>query len=496
MRATFFGFEIGKRAIFAQRAAMDVTSHNIANANTEGYARQRAVVAASDPWTMPNLYSPVQGQQLGTGVVIEKIESIRNAFLDEKIVHQEQSIEQWSAANDLMKQIESILNEPNDTTIRDQLDKFWAAWENLAENPNREELRSNLVEEADSLVLHLKTVDEQLRRLQGTPDHSYQGSIENQLEDAVKQVNNLGLQLAELNRQIGKSETPFSQANDLRDKRQRLLEELAKLVNVESQFDSRGMLTVRVGRHVLVDTIQNHDLYVVKKTKAEPGTISGCPDYPQYSDTPEVCEGIVTHTGEQRNFTVAVAQTAQADSQYSFLTFHPLTGPLANFGVSSGTFTVNGRTFYLDAEKTTMTDLAAMIDSANLNVHASINESGQLILDSTITGTQNAVKVIDGTSNIATVLNLHVQREARDAVFTIDGKAFTTQENEVRDVMPGITLHIKKQGIANLDMRPIVTSGKIKGILDVRDGQLQTLRDKLDKFVFTLVTEVNAVHRQ
>lgn len=496
MRATFFGIEMGKRGILAQRAAMDVTSHNITNANTEGYARQRPVLSASSPWMMPDFYAPVTGQQLGTGVEVEKIMSLRDAFIDEKIVREKSTLENKSTADDLLKQVEAIMNEPGETSLRDQLDKFWAAWENLSISANRPELRRNLTEEAQTLVSQFKDIDLRLRRLQGTPDHAFQGSIEDQLEAGLKEVNTLAHQLADVNVEIGKAEVAMGSANDLRDKRQKIIEDLSKLVNVEVTNDSRGLVTVRVGRHTLVQHGEVKELFLAKKTGDEPGTISDSPDYPRFSEHPEVADAIMTHTQDYRNFTVTVAQLAQSDNRFSALTFHPLTGPLSGFGVSNGTFSLNGRTFTLDATKTNMDGLVEMINQANVNVNAKINESGQLVLDSAVSGVAGTIDFQDGTSNLGTILNLQVGQKAQDAVFNIDGHRYITSGNVVRDAVPGVTFQLKGPGVTQIDMRPIVTNGKIKALLQVRDGNIQELRKQLDETSYKLVTEVNYLHRQ
>jgi flagellar hook-associated protein 1 FlgK len=85
MTGSFFGLQIGKSGIFTQRKAMDVTSHNIANANTEGYSRQRAVIQAARPYMITSLNAPVSAQQIGTGSSVAKIEQFRDEFIDAKI---------------------------------------------------------------------------------------------------------------------------------------------------------------------------------------------------------------------------------------------------------------------------------------------------------------------------------------------------------------------------------------------------------------------------
>lgn len=496
MRATFFGIEIGKRGILTQRSAMEVTSHNIANANTEGYARQRAVLAATDPWSVPGSISQTCAQQVGTGVDVVKIESLRDAFADEKIIRQNSILQEKTTANDLMKEVEAILNEPNDLTLRSQMDKFWSAWEELSVNPSSIELRQNLVEQSQTLIEQFKEIDTNLNELQGITDHATNGSISDQLEDAVKQVNTLSARIAELNVTIEQMETANANANDLRDKRQLLVEEMSKLIAVDTTWDSSGHLTLRSGNQLLVEHSFARDLYVVTKDKSLPTTVSGSSDYPQMSDRPDVAEAVFNHSGSTGSITLDVVQTARAHQVYSFLSYNPLTGPLSNFGVSSGTFSANGRTFYLDAEKTSMKDLAAMIDEGNVEIDAKLNESGQLWMTSTLTGTEHEMTFADGTSNLMTVLNLQQNQEARDAIFNYNGNQFVRQGNVVTDAVPGVTLMLKAHGVANLDLHPTVTGGKINALLELRDNNVQTYRDEFNEMAYRLISEVNEVHRK
>jgi flagellar hook-associated protein 1 FlgK len=206
MAGTFFGLQIGRSGIYTQRKAMEVTSHNIANANTEGYTRQRAVVSSANPYMLTSLHTPVATAQVGTGALVDQIQQFRDEFIDAKITKETSTLEWKTAADDLMKQVEAIVNEPGTATIRDQLDKYWAAWQDLANDASNSSLRQNLVEETESLVGIFKDIDGQLRRLQGSPTWCSQGSIENQIQDTVKEINSLAKNIADLNEQIGRSE--------------------------------------------------------------------------------------------------------------------------------------------------------------------------------------------------------------------------------------------------------------------------------------------------
>lgn len=495
MAGTFFGLQIGKSGIFTQRKAMEVTSHNIANANTEGYSRQKAVLEASRPYMITSMYTPVVPGQVGTGATVAQIQQFRDEFIDAKITKETTTLEWKSTADSLMKQIEAIVNEPGTATVRDQLDKYWAAWEDLANDASNTSLRRNLVEETETLVSFFQEIDDQLRRLQGSPTWCSQASIESQIRDTVGEVNELAHRIAGLNEQIGRSESNVNVANDLRDQRQKALEDLAKLVNVTFHYDEKDFLNVNCGTHALVQNIFSNDLSITVKNGDTFSTVSGSEKYPEFSDNVEVASAALTHTAEQRNITITVSQVAEAHEQYSFLTFHPLNGPLSDFGITSGSFVVNGREFFIDADNTNMQDLSRMLDEANINVNAHINEAGQIVLKSSQTGKDYEIRTADGTSNLFTVLNLQDNKQAQDAMFSINGRAYASSKNTVSDALDGVTILLRGEGVANLDLRPVVTSGKLKGLLEVRDGALQQAIDDLNKLAYTIAVETNQVHR-
>jgi flagellar hook-associated protein 1 FlgK len=133
--STFFGLETTLRGLLAQQGALDVTSHNIANANTAGYSRQQAVFTASDPLQVTDGAKLSTLASLGTGVDIQSYQRIRNQFLDMQYRAQNMVLGQQTTTSDSLSQIETGLQEPSDNGLSSQLAKFWSAWSDLANNP-------------------------------------------------------------------------------------------------------------------------------------------------------------------------------------------------------------------------------------------------------------------------------------------------------------------------------------------------------------------------
>jgi len=129
MASTFMGIELGKRGIIAHQTAIQTTSHNVTNAETDGYSRQRVILETEHPLYSPTLSHPHQAGQIGQGAIAARIERIRNAFIDDKIMDSLDSLGYWKTRSDYIYQIELVHNEPSDISLHSILDKFWGAWE-------------------------------------------------------------------------------------------------------------------------------------------------------------------------------------------------------------------------------------------------------------------------------------------------------------------------------------------------------------------------------
>src|SRR2546423_3517824 len=151
--STLFGLQTTLRGLLAQQRAVDVTSHNVANANTEGYSRQEAVLeptAAFDIRTGALIGGG--GGQLGSGVDVASFRRIRDQFLDLQYRAQNMGLGQSQTTADTLGQVESGLNEPGDTGINAELGKFWSAWGDLANTPESTATRQALVSQAGLLT--------------------------------------------------------------------------------------------------------------------------------------------------------------------------------------------------------------------------------------------------------------------------------------------------------------------------------------------------------
>lgn len=245
MRSTFFGLEMGRRALFTQQRALDVTGHNIANANTEGYTRQVADMAATLPYTVPAFNSPVTPLQVGTGVEITQINRIREGFLDYQIRKETSTLEYWESKRDALQKIEVILREPSDNGLRTVMDKFWSSLQELSKNPESEGVRALVRETGITLSNTFNQLSKQLTDLQTDADTS--------IDIKVDEANTIASQINTLNQQISLLQAADQNANDLRDRRDLLVDQLSEIMDIQFSEDAAGVLTITVGGTNYVD---------------------------------------------------------------------------------------------------------------------------------------------------------------------------------------------------------------------------------------------------
>lgn len=224
MRSTFHGLEVAKRGLYAQQSAISTTGHNIANANTEGYSRQRVNLEASRPIEVPSMTKSTYPGQLGTGVELESIKRLRDQFLDLQYRRENQSQGEWSVREKTNMTIEGIINEPSESGLRSVMDKFWNSWEALNRDPSLLSARSSVRAEAINLIDTFKHIGSSLQTLSE--------DLKNNIDIKTEEANGIIQSIADLNKNIKKIEALGDNANDLRDKRDLLVDKLSTIVDV------------------------------------------------------------------------------------------------------------------------------------------------------------------------------------------------------------------------------------------------------------------------
>ena len=245
MRSTFTGIETALRAINAMQLALDTTTHNIANANTPGYSRQRVELSASIPYTQPSMYRIPQPIQIGTGVNIDGITRARDAFTDRQIRSATSELGSHETAVRYYDRIEAVLNEPSPNEFSSQLDRFWNAWGDLALDPSDLSARAVVLEEGARIADAMNRTTTQLTNLRA--------DAASEIGFVVSDVNDLAQEVADLNLDIFKLVGIGQAPNDLMDRRDQMVDQLARLTGATASLQSDGTVDVMLNGRALVD---------------------------------------------------------------------------------------------------------------------------------------------------------------------------------------------------------------------------------------------------
>jgi len=229
--------EVGKRGLLAYQKVMNIIGHNTANVNTPGFSRQRSVLQTTTPVG-----------NMGTGVEASKVERLRDSFLDSQFRAETHRFKYWESLANALSQVERLLNEPSENALGALLDKFWNCWQDLADNPEDLAPRYALREVTISLTNAFHHLSARLKEVQQAQNA--------QVEQQVDRINQIADEVAELNSSIVTAESDGSNACDLRDKRDLLLDELSELVNLKTVERENGSVSVFISGHVLVEDFE------------------------------------------------------------------------------------------------------------------------------------------------------------------------------------------------------------------------------------------------
>ncbi len=230
--STFHGLEMARQALFAQQSALYTTGHNISNANTDGYSRQRVNFETTSPFPAASRNRPEIPGQMGTGVKIGTVQRLRDRFLDMQFRAENSKAGYWDTKNEALGRLETVLNEPSDSGLSHTMNQMWESLQDLSANPDNSGARSVVAGRgeavADTLNHLSKTIQAQREEQKG------------QMEATVKKANSILNQINEINKNIKAIEPHGLVSNDLYDDRDRLIDELSGIVNIDVTHESSG----------------------------------------------------------------------------------------------------------------------------------------------------------------------------------------------------------------------------------------------------------------
>jgi len=218
--------------------SMDVAANNIANAGNADYSRQRAII--STQYTQHSA-----GITWGSGVKMDDIERIRNSLIESQIISNNQKNAYNEKSSVLLGQVEDIFSEPSELGISNLMGKFFSSWSELSANPTSSALRGNVVYSAQNLAAKVENINENFQVINA--------SIYHEFGDKVREVNNNLSGIQSINKQIAEASAIGQNANDLLDKRDTLIDDLSKLVNISVYYESDQSANISIGGVFAVD---------------------------------------------------------------------------------------------------------------------------------------------------------------------------------------------------------------------------------------------------
>jgi flagellar hook-associated protein 1 FlgK len=225
---TLQGLQTALSGLLAEQTALDTTGNNIANANTEGYSRQTALLEPNTPLPIPAISGHTgEGAQLGTGVTVATITRIRNSYLDAQYRTQNSALSAAKTQAETMQLAQTAFNEPSPAGIATQLSNFWTAWNSLANEPAEGAAKQGVVAAGIQLASAFNELSTELNTISTQATEQY-----NSLTGPSGEVEDYANQLAQLNGQIKLAEEAGQPPNDMLDRRDLLLDKLSSLANV------------------------------------------------------------------------------------------------------------------------------------------------------------------------------------------------------------------------------------------------------------------------
>lgn len=236
---------IGKSGLQTGQNALNTTAHNMSNSDTVGYVRQQVLLGTSIYNTIKTDIHAVSNQQIGLGVEYSKTRQVRDYFLDLTYRKESGRCEFYTVSRDALEEIEFLLDEMNGETFQGSLDNLWTAVQELSKDPSSAVTQGLLIERCSEFLARADSVYSGLK--------DYQLNLNETVKAKVDKINDHAEQIKTLNDRIRYIEVGgFEEANDLRDARNQLVDELAAMANISYSEDVDGNICIQLEGEDLV----------------------------------------------------------------------------------------------------------------------------------------------------------------------------------------------------------------------------------------------------
>ncbi|TFB95983.1 flagellar hook-associated protein FlgK [Cryobacterium adonitolivorans] len=279
--STFGGLNTAYTGLVAARAGLDVVGQNIANVNTDGYTRQRVTTSSTTAAARAGLVA--WGAVPGTGVSVDGISRLGSATLDAKVRATAATAGYAAVRANALGSVENSLKEPGVNGLSDQLQKFWAAWQELSNGTNTAAAAGVLLGEAGTLTSQINT------GYRAVTDEW--AAVRSSTDALVTEVNGAAKQVAELNGVIRQTLASSGSANELIDKRDGLTATIAAITGASVRPQANGTVDVLIGGNPLVSGTDVQVLTVSGPTSLSAGNGPVQLEWAHHPGQPVVVDG-------------------------------------------------------------------------------------------------------------------------------------------------------------------------------------------------------------
>lgn len=249
----FGNLYVGNSGLQTSQNALNTVAHNLTNVDTKGYTRQQVAQSDRTYNTISINASIVSNKQTGLGTYYSETRQVRDYFLDQTYREENGRLSFYNLTYNTFKEVENTLGELDGESFNDSLTQFWESIEELAKEPSSSVKQGLFVQRANQFLNRAKAVYTDLSQLQD--------NLNKQVREDVDRVNEISKRIYELNNNILKIECAgIEQANDLRDERNALLDELGGLMNISYKEDVDGAVVIKAEGHALVTRGAYYDM--------------------------------------------------------------------------------------------------------------------------------------------------------------------------------------------------------------------------------------------
>lgn len=236
---------VGNSGLQTSQNALNTTAHNITNADTKGYVRQQTLLGDRNYNTLSIDASSIANKQTGLGVLYQQVRQVRDVFLDQTYREENGRLAFYTTEFDATSEIETLLGEMDGASFESSINDLWVAVQELSKDPGSSVTQGLLMQRAYAFVTDAQAVYQGLC--------SYQDNMNKEIKISVDKINELGHKLWDINEQIRKIENGGSEkANDLKDQRNQILDELSSYASIGYSSDVMGNTLVTIEGHPFV----------------------------------------------------------------------------------------------------------------------------------------------------------------------------------------------------------------------------------------------------